>query len=170
MNKNKQQEESKDNQETLNFVKNQKLLSTDYKASRRLRRNPHSAVEITAAAGFSRLNENEKDLIIKLQMMPDTYNQIKKALIQENEKNKAVKESYIEDVSQEVGNGVNPQQSIGKRSVIYLIVIFTVSQTHLNISIFVLHIYNEFNDLFLNLNSKFLLLLTLLFYLSRSKK
>jgi len=110
----KQQEESKD-QNALNFVKKQKqFLNIDNKSSKRVRRNPNAAEEISTAVGFNRLSESEKDLVIKINMMPEKFNQVKNLLIKENEKNQAVKESFIGEINEKAGSEVNPQQIIGK--------------------------------------------------------
>lgn len=91
-------EESKDFTNTSNFIKEQKKIhEVARKGTHRLRRNPNQEVEITGSPGFHKLLEKEKDLVIECSIQPETYLEIKNMMLQENQKNNEVKESFIEE-------------------------------------------------------------------------
>ena len=67
------------------------------KNNKRLRRNPNQDNDINNSPMFSKLSEDEKNLVLACKIDPETYFEIKAKMIQENQKNKAVKESFIEE-------------------------------------------------------------------------
>ena len=97
---------------TINFIKKQKTyIGTETSTSGRSRRAPNASVEIANASGFSQLTEEEKDLVIKIGLMPDQYNIMKNLFIKEFESNGEVKESFINKAAQNVDEKSNAQQA-----------------------------------------------------------
>jgi transcriptional adapter 2-alpha len=113
-------DENKDGN-TLNFIKKQiSYLSVESGGSSRNRRAPNISLEIANASGFNSLTEDEKDLVIKINIMPDNYLEIKNLFIEEFEDKGEVPESYINDATKKIGENVNPQQSVGKYLLYYI--------------------------------------------------
>ena len=100
---------------TLDFVKKQREHSKTVTAIKsRTRRDPNETIEISNAAGFSQLCEEEKDILVKIKMMPENYNKLKKQFIDRSNGKGAVEEEFVYEASDKAGDSVNPQQSIGK--------------------------------------------------------
>lgn len=89
-------------------------MSVESGNSSRAKRAPNVALEIENSPDFKQLNEEEKDLVIKIAIMPDKYIEMKNMFIKEHEKNKEVAESFINTVDKETGSSTNAQQAIGK--------------------------------------------------------
>lgn len=97
---------------TLNFIKKQKTyIGAEASSSGRSRRAPNVSVEIANAAGFNQLSEDEKDLVIKIGLMPEQYNKMKTMFSKEYETSGEVKESFINTVTQSVDDKANAQQA-----------------------------------------------------------
>jgi len=102
-----------DNKEgtTLNFIKKQKTLTKmDNTGTSRSKRAPNASIEIANANGFTQLSEDEKDMVVKIELMPDRYTEAKALFIEEQEKEGQVAESFINTVTKKAGEGINPQQ------------------------------------------------------------
>lgn len=89
-------------------------MSVESSTSNRAKRAPNVSVEIANATGFSQLTEEEKDLVIKIALMPEKYIQMKNMFIKEFEKNNEVQESFIKSVDKDTGSETNAQQAVGK--------------------------------------------------------
>lgn len=113
---NKNKEEAKDYTESLNFVKEQKsLFSTTRKNSKRLRRNPHADVEISASPFFEKLDDNEKQLVTSIKIMPEDYFEIKNYMIKEQSVNKITREDMLQKIQNEnITKAPFAQKNIGK--------------------------------------------------------
>lgn len=99
---------------TLNFIKKQKTYvgaGAEASASGRSRRAPNASLEIENSSGFNQLTEEEKDLVIKIGLMPEQYNKMKNLFSKEYETNGEVKESFINKVTQSVDEKANAQQA-----------------------------------------------------------
>ena len=99
---------------TLNFIKKQKTYvgaGAEASASGRSRRAPNASLEIENSSGFNQLTEEEKDLVIKIGLMPEQYNKMKNLFSKEYETNGEVKESFINKVAQSVDEKANAQQA-----------------------------------------------------------
>jgi len=54
----------------------------------------------------------KNNIVIKINMMPNKYLQVKEKIVKEYKKKGKVEESYINHVTKEVGGVINPQQTI----------------------------------------------------------
>ena len=100
--------------DTATFIKNQKSLA-GVESSRGRRRALQLSKDVQECKEFNQLNDEEQNLVVKINMMPDKFLLIKQKMIEENEKNGRVEEAFINKVTEEVGGVINPQQTCGKR-------------------------------------------------------
>lgn len=127
---------------TLNFIKKQKsYVSIESAGSSRAKRAPNASLEIANATGFSQLTEEEKDLVIKIGIMPEKYAQMKNLFIKEYEKNGEVAQSFTKVADKETGESTNVQQACGN---IFNLHFFAISQNlqNSNLALFFIVIYN----------------------------
>lgn len=105
-------DENKDGQ-TLSFVKSQtSLKKTESRGNRPVRVN--TSKEIENSPEFSKLTEEEKNIALKAEIMPNQFLKIKSILIKQHEKEGQVAHAYLKTAAQEIGDNV--QQAIGKPS------------------------------------------------------
>uniref|UniRef100_A0A7S3JP72 Transcriptional adapter 2 n=1 Tax=Euplotes harpa TaxID=151035 RepID=A0A7S3JP72_9SPIT len=103
-------DEAKD-EAVSSFIKKQKTYAGEGSALRP-KRAYNASVEIANAPGFGQLTEEEKDLVIKIGVMPTHYKLMKNMFIKQFEANGDIKEEFITEVANETGENTNVQQSL----------------------------------------------------------